>query len=131
MKKVAEYLSIFGAGGIVYALLEIVFRGYTHWSMIIVGGLAVLAVYLISAMNMSSWRKWILGAVVILTIEFIAGILINMVLGWRVWDYSAHRFHLYGQICLQFAFYWLLLCIPGNAICVLVRKKIFNHNGMN
>ena len=127
MKKVLELLSVFTGGGVIYALIEIVFRGYTHWSMVIVGGLAVLCLYLLSAMREKVWKKWIMGTAVILAIEFVSGIILNMLLGWRVWDYSRYRFNLYGQICLPFALCWLALCIPGNALCALVREKVFNR----
>lgn len=127
MKRIIEYSSVFVCGGLVYAIIEILFRGFTHWTMILVGGLAVLGLYLISAMRESLWKKWIMGTAVILAIEFVAGIIINIILGWRVWDYSAYRYHLYGQICLPFALCWLGLCIPANALCGLVREKIFNH----
>ena len=127
VKKAVELTSVFMGGGLIYALIEIIFRGYTHWTMIIVGGLAVLGLYMISAMRESVWKKWILGAAVILAIEFVAGIILNVILGWQVWDYSEYRFHLYGQICLRFAMYWLALCIPGNALCCLVRKKVFSR----
>ena len=129
MRKTAELATVFTGGGLLYALIEILFRGFTHWSMIIVGGLAVLCLYFISAMNERVWRKWILGAAAILTVEFISGAILNILLGWQVWDYSGYRFHLYGQICLRFALYWLALCIPGNALCSLVRKRVFNHHG--
>lgn len=127
MRRVAEFGSVFAAGGIIYALLEIICRGYTHWTMAVVGGIAVLCLYFISAMHDPLWKKWLLGAMVILTIEFLAGILLNIVLRWRVWDYSAYRYHLYGQICLPFAFCWLMLCIPGNALCTLLRRRVFKH----
>lgn len=127
MRKIMEYGGVFAAGGMIYVLIELLFRGYSHWTMLIVGGLAVLGLYLISAMRERVWKKWIMGMAVILTIEFVSGIIINIILGWRVWDYSAHRFHLYGQICLPFAFCWLGLCIPANALCTLARKKIFNR----
>ena len=35
-------------GGLIYSLIEIIYRGYTHWSMVIVGGLAF---YLIGRIN--------------------------------------------------------------------------------
>lgn len=127
MKKVLEYLSVFVGGGAVYALLEIIFRGYTHWSMLIVGGAAVLSLYLLSAMHEPAWRKWIMGAVSILAIEFVAGIILNIQLDWRVWDYSAYKLNLYGQICLPFAMCWLALSIPATAICSFIRRKIFLH----
>ncbi len=125
MKKCAELTAVFVGGGLIYALLEVLFRGFTHWSMAIVGGVAVVGVYMISSMKERLWKKWVMGAAVILTVEFVAGMILNIMLGWRVWDYSDYRFQLYGQICLPFALYWFLLCIPANALCTVLREKVF------
>lgn len=125
MKKTVEIMSVFAGGGLIYALIEILFRGYTHWTMIIVGGLAVLCLYSIAGMREKVWKKWIMGAAAILAIEFVAGIILNIILGWGVWDYSGYRYHLYGQICLPFALCWFALCIPGNALCTMVRNSLF------
>ncbi|MBO5976151.1 MAG: hypothetical protein J6P94_03100, partial [Oscillospiraceae bacterium] len=82
----------------------------------------------ISAMGERKWKKWVMDTAVILAIEFVAGIIINIILGWRVWDYSAHPYNLYGQICLPFALCWFGLSIPANALCELTRKKIMNRH---
>ena len=124
MRKIMEYSGVFAAGGVIYVFIELLFRGYSHWTMAIVGGLAVLSLYSISAMKECTWKKWIMDTAVILAIEFVAGIIINILLGWRVWDYSKYRFNLYGQICLPFALCWLGLSIPANALCGFVRRKI-------
>ena len=49
MRKIMEYSGVFAAGGIIYVLIELLFRGYSHWTMFIVGGFAVVCLYLISA----------------------------------------------------------------------------------
>ncbi len=127
MKKLIEFGGVFTVGGFVYIMIEILFRGYSHWTMYIVGGLAVLGLYFISGMNESLWKKWLMGTAVILAIEFVAGVIINIMLGWSVWDYSTHRFNLYGQICLPFALFWFGLCIPANSICCFVRNRVFTR----
>jgi len=127
MKKGTEYALVTGAGGLAYAGLELLFRGFTHWSMVLLGGLCVLCLYGISGMPQRLWQKWVMGTAVILTLEFLAGILLNIVLGWNVWDYSEYRVQLYGQICLRFALCWLALCVPANALCSCVRTKLFHH----
>lgn len=124
MRKIMEYSGVFAAGGIIYVLIELLFRGYSHWTMFIVGGFAVVCLYLISAMGERMWKKWIMDTAAILAIEFVSGIIINIILGWRVWDYSTHPYNLYGQICLPFALCWLGLSIPANALCTLVRRKV-------
>ena len=35
MKKISEYLFLWGIGGWIYYTLEILFRGFSHWSMFV------------------------------------------------------------------------------------------------
>ena len=37
MKKLSEYLFMGALGGTLYYMIEIIFRGYSHWSMFFVG----------------------------------------------------------------------------------------------
>ena len=104
---------VFLLGGLAYCGLELMFRGRTHPSMFVVGGLCVMFLYIISVKSRApAWKKWIVGGAVITTVEFIAGAVVNILLGWAVWDYSHMRFNLMGQISLQFSLLWVLLSIP-------------------
>ena len=49
------------------------------------------------------------GAIIITLLELIAGIIVNIILGWNVWDYSNLPGNLLGQICPQFTVLWFLL----------------------
>ena len=119
------YLLLFVSGGLIYGLIEIAFRGYTHWSMLIAGGICFLLIYLINAnFNIPKWQKWILGGAVITAVEFVTGCIVNLLLGWNVWDYSAHRFNLMGQICLLFSIMWVGLSIPAVECCNFAEKII-------
>ena len=51
MFSTRELSTIFFIGGILYALIEIIFRGYTHWSMVITGGLCFLIFYILNVNN--------------------------------------------------------------------------------
>lgn len=119
------YLLLFTAGGLLYGLIEIVFRGYTHWSMLIAGGICFLLIYFVNAgVDAPKWQKWILGGAIITAVEFVAGCIVNLRLGWNVWDYSGHRFNLMGQICLLFSVLWVGLSVPAIECCDLARKLL-------
>ena len=45
-KRLREYLGLFLLGAAGYSLLEVLWRGYTHWTMGVTGGL-FLAILLI------------------------------------------------------------------------------------
>ena len=42
MKKLSEYLFMGALGGTLYYMIEIIFRGYSHWSMFLLGGICFI-----------------------------------------------------------------------------------------
>jgi uncharacterized membrane protein len=113
-----EYCAVYTLGALGYGGLELLFRGYTHWSMLLTGGLCLLLLYLIAVRsNWSLPKQWISGAAIFTTLEFLVGIIVNLQLGWQVWDYSDQPLNLLGQICPLFSLIWLILCIPAAALC--------------
>ena len=116
--------AIHAAGGLLYGLIEILWRGWTHWSMVLCGGLCFLVMYLISGLPLCLMKKCVLSSAAICTAEFYTGCLVNLRLGWNVWDYSAERLNLLGQICPRFALLWLLLSVPGLWLCSRIRRVL-------
>lgn len=119
-----EFILVYTVGGLLYGLAELLWRGWTHWTMILCGGLCFTLMYLISMAEMALLKKWILSAAVITTVEFFTGCLVNLRLHWQVWDYSGMPYNLLGQICPQFLLLWFALSIPGIAVCTLLRRLI-------
>ncbi len=115
MYKKTEYLCTFLAGGVLYNLIELLWRGYTHWSMTIAGGLCVVLIHLVNqyARRQSLFIRCAIGALLITTVEFCAGVVFNLMLGMNVWDYSHQPGNLLGQICPLFTFLWFLLSFPA------------------
>lgn len=116
---------MFLLGCFFYSLLEILARGYTHWTMMLTGGTVSVILYQfhLKAPPHTLLLQCLCGALIITAIEFSVGVLDNLYLGWNVWDYSNMPCNLYGQICLPFTGLWFLLCIPAFAICRVVRKR--------
>lgn len=102
---------IFVCGGLAYNLVEILWRGYSHWTMFLAGGLSVLFLFFISQRfaTRSLWFKCLLGTAAITTIELIFGCIFNIILDWQVWDYTALPFNFLGQISLFFSAMWYIL----------------------
>ena len=111
------YFLIFILGAIGYGFLEIIWRGRTHWTMLICGGICFMLLYLLSAADISFFLKCILSACAITAVEFFTGCLVNLRMHWNVWDYSAVRFNILGQICPLFTLMWLFLSVPGISLC--------------
>lgn len=105
-------LTLFGVGGAVYIMMEIFWRGYSHWTMFIVGGLCFVLIGLINEFytyEMPLARQMLIGACIVTVVEFISGCIINLWLGWNVWDYSDMPFNVLGQVCLPYMVLWFLL----------------------
>lgn len=113
---------MFLLGSLIYSLLEICFRGYTHWTMTILGGIAAGALYIISSGTASVYVQALYGALVITAMELITGVAVNMIFMMNVWDYSDVPMNLLGQICLPFTVIWYLISLPAMLLCRLVRK---------
>lgn len=99
------------AGALGYGLLELFWRGYTHWSMLLAGGLCLVSVNgLDEALpRLADWPKAWLCGLLITGYEFALGLLFNC--WWRqdIWDYSELPYNFLGQICLQYSLLWVLI----------------------
>lgn len=105
-------LLVFTLGGVAYALLEILFRGHTHWSMVMTGGACVVTLYiLLDWLNKQPLLiAAVVGAGIVTCYEFAVGCIVNLRYGWAVWDYSKMEGNVLGQICPAFSFLWFCLC---------------------
>ena len=101
---------LFVVGGAIYIVIEMLWRGYSHWAMFFVGGLCFLLVGEINEVipwEMAFWKQMLIGGAVVTTVELFSGIIRNLVLKWHVWDYSKMPFNFLGQICLPFTLAWI------------------------
>ena len=119
-----EFVFIYVLGAWLYCLIEILYRGFTHWSMFFVGGGCFLMMYALSQTVLPLWAKWLSSAAVITAVELLSGIVLNIVLGLGVWDYSSRKLNLLGQICPLFSLYWLALSVFGIALCSFLRPLL-------
>lgn len=114
MQRVCKALILAGIGGLVYAGLELLFRGRTHWTMIVLGGVLFVIIGLFNEVlpwDMPLAVQGLLGALVVTGAELVAGLALNVWLGLGIWDYSNMPLNLWGQICLPFSALWVLLSI--------------------
>lgn len=71
--------------------------------------------------------QMVISMFVITTVEFIAGYIINIRLGWDVWDYSELPFNLMGQICLPYMGLWFLLSALAIVLDDYLRYWLFGE----
>lgn len=122
--KIKEYVLITLIGAASYCLLEVLWRGYTHWSMALTGGVCFLAVYLLAQSRRHYLTKCLLGTAVITAIEFAVGVVVNIIFKLDVWDYSLSPMNLLGQICLLYSFFWFLLCLVAMPLCKKLKGPV-------
>ena len=114
MKSAIKMSILFLIGGVIYFALEMLYRGRSHWTMIIVGGICFLfcgAVNEVFTYDMSLLWQGVVCSLMVTAVELIAGYMINIRFGLDVWDYSNMPMNLYGQICLPFSVLWIILGI--------------------
>lgn len=107
-----KYSLLFLIGGFTYGGIEIIFRGYSHVSMLVAGGICFILIGLIN--EVYSWdiafvSQMVISSLVITSVEFIIGLIVNVWLGLNVWDYSDHPYNLMGQTCILFSIIWFFL----------------------
>lgn len=117
--KLIKKTMLFSFGGAGYCLVELLWRGDTHWSMYITGGLCF---YIIGALNRTIlcghrlWTKCAAGAGIITCVEFVCGCIVNIWLGLSVWDYTPLPLNIMGQVSLLYSVYWYILSAPLSSI---------------
>lgn len=117
-------------GGCIYVLLEILWRGYSHWSMFVLGGICFVTIGLINEViswNMPLILQMLIGCGIITILEFITGCIVNIWLGWNVWDYSSLPFNLLGQISLWSSILWYFLSLIAIVLDDYLRYWLFNE----
>ena len=125
LKNIKNNCILFTIGGIGYAIIEILWRGRTHWSMALTGGTCFVSLYRFYQKHtkMKMLSKCISGSAIKTALEFCCGCIVNLKYKLNVWDYSKCRFNIKGQVCLLYSFLWALLCIPISGLCKVINNK--------
>ena len=124
-------LVLMGIGGAIYAVIELIWRGHTHWTMALLGGLLFV---LIGAIN--EYIPWdialvaqgVIGALIVTWAELVAGLVLNVWLRLGIWDYSNLPGNFMGQICPQFTAAWVLLSVVAVVLDDWLRYWLFGED---
>jgi uncharacterized membrane protein len=107
-----KYFLLFLIGGFAYGGIEILFRGYSHISMLVAGGICFILIGLINEVfsgEIAFVSQMVISAAIITAVEFITGLVVNVWLNLDVWDYSEQPFNFMGQICILYIIIWFFL----------------------
>ena len=122
--KIWKNCVLFYTGGAVYLSLELLYRGRSHGSMFLAGGLCFL---LIGHLNRVEPRmplplRAVAGAVIVTMVELGAGLLVNR--QYQVWDYRDQPGNFMGQICPVFTALWVPLSLMAAVLYGFLDKRI-------
>ena len=117
---------LFLTGSCAYPTLEMAWRGHTHYSMALAGGVCLCLIdHICCGMleGRSLFTRCLAGSGLITGVELAAGIIVNQVMGLGVWDYSDMPMNIMGQVCLPYSVLWFGLPLPAMALCGLLRES--------
>lgn len=130
MKVFSKEFILFIIGGLLYILIELSYRGHSHWTMFILGGLCFVLIGGINnyiSWDMPVYEQMMIGSVIITMLEFICGCIVNLWLGWDVWDYSNMPYNVLGQICLPFSILWFFISLVAIVADDYIRYWLFDE----
>ena len=122
-----EYALIFISGAIIYMCLELLWRGYTHWTMGVVAGIATVLIGLINEVFPKDTPLLVqapIASLIITELEYISGEILNVYLGLNIWDYSQIPFNVDGQVCLPASLLWMGIGIIAVLLDDFIRAKL-------
>lgn len=121
---------LFGLGGIFYVIIELLWRGNSHWSMFVLGGICFLIIGLINEQSRGKIPlilQMSISAVIITVLEFFTGYIVNIRLDMNVWNYSDLPYNIMGQVCLLYTILWFFLSL----LCIIaddwLRYRLFGE----
>lgn len=112
-------------GGYSYFLLELIYNGNSSWFSFLLGGICFRIIGRIRLFNLNNIYRCIISGMMITVVEFLTGIFFNLMLNWKMWDYSLLPLNILGQICLPFSLLWIVLSFPAIKLDEILTKKIY------
>lgn len=122
-----EYSVLFYLGGMAYNGLELLWRGWTHGSMFVAGGVCFLLIGHLGELRKPLPLLWrtVLSAGIVTMVELAAGLAVNR--QYAVWDYRALPGNLLGQISLPFTLLWLPVSLGAIWVYDILRLGLFGR----
>ena len=113
---------LFLVGGVGYIGLELLYRGRSHISMFVAGGICFLLLGCLRRFPLPLPVRGVMGSGIITAVELGIGLLVNR--SHQVWDYRAQPMNFLGQICLPFSLLWIPLSIGAMLLYGELEKRM-------
>ena len=131
LKAILKHAVLALCGGCVYFLIEMAWRGHSHWTMAVLGGVCFVLIGDINEFipwNMPLVLQGAIGSGTVTLLELVSGIILNLWLGLGIWDYSNMPFNFLGQICLPFSLLWVALSVVAVILDDWLRYWLFGED---
>ena len=136
MRNLYRKLVLFYVGFSTYVTIEVLFHARLRlfemgWSYIASGLMGALAFIIIDSFNdnisfdIELPLQMVAGGLVVTLIEFIVGMVSVYIFHVHMWDYSNFKYNLYGVICPQFTFFWILLSVVAIVLADAINYYVF------
>ena len=76
---------------------------------------------------MELWKQMLIGSGIVTALEFMSGYILNIKLGWHIWDYSNVPFNIMGQVCLPFTIAWFFISLIAIVTDDYLRYWLFDE----
>ena len=115
---------LFYLGGCAYMGLEVLWRGWSHGSMFMAGGLCFLLIGHLGEVEprLPVPLRAAAGALVITMVELGTGLAVNR--DYRIWDYRGRPGNLWGQICPLFTLLWIPVALAAIMLYSWADRKL-------
>lgn len=130
LREIIKLTLLFLMGGMIYFIIEVAYKGDSHYSMFITGGFCFVLMGGINSYfdrSMPLIFQMLYSAVFVTLLEFISGVIVNIGFNLNVWDYSSIPFNIMGQICPRFFGIWFLLSPVGIFLDDFFRCRMFGE----
>lgn len=126
MQKLKKDGIFFVVGGVGYSLLELLWRGRTHWAMLVAGGVC----FILFSRVAERFRMWpllykaVLCALCVTAVELVFGLVFNIALDEHIWDYSGVPLNFLGQVCFSYTVLWGILGLLFVPVADVMNRKL-------
>ncbi len=131
VRQIAVTIVIGLSSGLIYMSLELIYRGFTHWSSFLMGFIA--GAFICDPLNNNSF-KWddpliiqmTISSICITLMEYCVGKLVNT--DYSVWDYRDCLWNVEGMVCLGASLLWGILSLIPIFLGDFIRWKFFGED---
>ena len=118
---------LFYLGGCAYMAMELLWRGWSHGSMFLAGGICFLLIGHLGEVRpkLPLPLRALVGAGIITMVELGMGLLVNR--NYTVWDCRDRPWNLWGQICPLFTVLWIPIAFAAIFLYRVLNRQLESY----